>query len=130
MPKTTRREVIAGAAGLATGAALAAVPATAASEPLPLDDAPRSPDMTQYCYTLTVHGGDHDALQAALVHYQQLCEVMVANGHTRPFANTRLVISNMLSQTSAAHAEALEEFCEAWKGRGAQRRTSDGWSEA
>jgi hypothetical protein len=130
MSKTTRREVIAGAAGVAAGTALGAVPATAANEPSPSGDAARSPDMTQYCYTLTINGGDHDALQAALVHYQQICEVMVANGHTRPFANYRLKMSNMLSHTSAAHAEALHEFCEEWKGRGAQRRTSEGWSEA
>ena len=80
--------------------------------------------MTQYAYTLTINGADHDVLQAALVHYQQICEVMVANGHTRPFANNRLVISNMLGETAAAHAEAWEEFCEAWPERGQKRRTS------
>jgi hypothetical protein len=77
----------------------------------------------QYGYTLNVHGGDHDALQAALVHYQQFCELMVAHGHTRPFASNRLVMSNLLSQTSALNAEAVEEFCEAWPAR-EQRRTS------
>ena len=81
--------------------------------------------MTQYSYTLKVHGGDHDALQAALVHYQMLCEAMVANGHSHPFASNRLVMSNLLMETSAAHTEALHKFCEAWPARGQQRRTSE-----
>ena len=79
----------------------------------------------QYGYVLNVHGGDHAALQAALVHYQMLCEVMVANGHSHPFASNRLVMSNLLMETSAAHAEAVEEFCEAWSESGQKRRTSE-----
>ena len=121
----TRREVIVGAAGIAAGAALADLPATAESEQSVVDDALGSPEMTQYCYTLNVHGGDHDALQAALGHYQQLCEVMVAHGHSRPFSSNRLVMSNLLSETSAANAEAVEEFCAAWSGHGQKPRTSE-----
>ena len=79
----------------------------------------------QYGYVLNVHGGDHDALQAALVHYQMLCEAMVANGHSHPFASNRLVMSNLLMETSAANAEASEEFCAAWPRPGQQRRTSE-----
>ena len=40
--------------------------------------------MSQYDYTLTVHGGDHNALQSALVHYQLFCEAWWRMGtHTR-----------------------------------------------
>lgn len=80
--------------------------------------------MTQYAYVLHVHGGDHDALQAALVHYQQICEVMVANGHSYPFASNRLKMSNMLRQTSAAEAEAVHEFCEFWEKKARGSRAS------
>jgi hypothetical protein len=121
----TRREVMVGAAGIAAGAALADLPATAESERSVVDDAPGRPVMTQYSYTLNVHGGDHDALQAALVHYQQLCEVMVANGHSHPFAFNRLAMSNLLMETSAANAEAVQEFSDAWPDRGARQRESN-----
>ena len=78
--------------------------------------------MTEYAYTLTINGGDHDALQAALVQYQMLCEAMVANGHAYPFASNRLKMSNLLRETSAANTEAVEEFCEACAKR-SQRRS-------
>ena len=120
MTKRTRREVLAGAAAASVFVAL---PAEAASEPIFMEDDEEAgrPELAQYGYVLHVHAGDHDALQAALVHYQQICEIMVANGHSHPFASNRLTMSNMLRQTSAANAEAVHEFCEYWdkKARGA-----------
>ena len=115
MSAKSRREVLARAAA---GVAVGALPSATALEST-------AEARMQYGYVLNVHGGDHDALQAALVHYQMLCEAMVANGHSHPFASNRLVMSNLLMETSAANAEASEEFCAAWPRPGQQRRTSE-----
>jgi hypothetical protein len=114
MPDTSRRDVLAGAAGLAAGSALSLLPsATAPAQTFVFEPSSGSPAMTQNAYTMIVHGGDHDAMQAALVHYQQLCKAMMENGNQFPFASNHLVMDNLLRQTSAANAEAVEEFCEA-----------------
>ena len=78
--------------------------------------------MSQYGYTLNVHGGDHRAMQDAFRLYAEKCEAEVAAGNSYPFASNLLTMQNLLQETTELDSEACHEFCEAMSRMGPRRR--------
>ena len=66
--------------------------------------------MSQYGYTLNVHGGDHRSIQDALRLYAEKCKAEIDAGNKYPFASDLMTMHNLLRETEGLNAEAYRGF--------------------